>query len=129
MISLPKFTKFVLLGAATWLFAFLQMYVYTQILSVAYALAYAITQLCIIAVNFTLARHWIFKSLAENPFVQAGRFVSAAFLFRFIDWCLFVVLNNFLGVRYYLSIFFAMLLVFPFKYLTYKIGVFHDREA
>jgi len=129
VIVSPKFLKFVLLGGATWLFAFLQMYLYTQILSVSYAPAYAITQVCIILVNFTLARHWIFRSIAENPFTQAGKFVFAVLVFRFADWCLFVVFNNFIGIPYYLSIFLAMLLVFPFKYLTYKVRVFNDLRA
>ena len=104
------------------------MYLYTQILSVSYAMGYALTQVCIIIINFTLARHWIFEALAGNPFLQAGKFVTAVLGFRFIDWCLFVLLNGFFGVRYYIAIFLAMSLVFPFKYFTYKVGVFNDWE-
>jgi len=130
LISTPfsiKFLKFVLLGGFTWFFAFSQMYLYTQVLSISYGLGYAVTQICIIFLNFILARHWIFYSIEENPFTQGAKFVVAVFIFRFFDWCLFILFNNYIGIRYYLSIFLAMSLVFPFKYLTYKIGVFSDR--
>jgi len=122
-----KFLRFVFLGGFTWSFAFSQMYLYTQILSMAYGRAYAITQVCIIFLNFILARHWIFYSIEENPFTQGAKFVVAVFMFRFFDWCLFILFNNYIGIRYYIAIFLAMSLVFPFKYLTYKIGVFSDR--
>ena len=130
LVSTPfstKFLKFVLLGGFTWFFAFSQMYLYTQVLSMSYGLAYAVTQICIIFLNFILARHWIFYSIEENPFTQGAKFVVAVFIFRFFDWCLFILFNNYIGIRYYISIFLAMSLVFPFKYLTYKIGVFSDR--
>jgi len=69
LISTPfsiKFLKFVLLGGFTWFFAFSQMYLYTQVLSISYGLGYAVTQICIIFLNFILARHWIFYSIEEN---------------------------------------------------------------
>lgn len=123
----PKFVKFVLLGGVSYVFAFFQMFSYTQLLDISYAPAYAITQVCMYLLNFTLARHWIFHSVAENPYKQGIKFFFAVVIFRFIDWCLFILLTNYIGIKYYLSIFLAMAFVFLFKYFAYKKKVFSDK--
>lgn len=123
-----KFLKFLILGAFTWLFAFAQMYLYTQVLPIPYGPAYAITQLFIVSVNFSLARRWIFRSIAESAYTQGGKFIVAVILFRCADWCLFMLLNGVAGLKYYAAIFLAMSIVFPLKYIVFKIRVFNDKE-
>ena len=122
-----KSIRFVFLGVSGYILAFCQMYVYTQLLNVAYSPAYAITQMCILLLSFGLCRYWIFNSIAQRCFGQWIKYFFTYVIFRFVDWCLFVILNNYIGIKYYVSIFLAMGLVFPFKYFTYKLRVFNDR--
>lgn len=123
-----KFLKFILVGGCTWVFATAQMYLYTQVLSIHYALAYALTQLIIVSANFTIVRRWVFQPVGDSVLAQGGKFVAAVILFRVTDWTLFMVLHGILGIRYYIAIFLALSLVFPVKYSVFKLKVFNDKE-
>lgn len=123
-----KFLKFVFLGALTWLAATAQMYLYTQVLPIPYGPAYAFTQVIILSVNFTLVRRWVFRSITESAVSQGTKFVIAVLLFRFTDWCLFMLFHGIMGIRYYVAIFLAMSIVFPIKYGVFKTRVFNDKE-
>jgi len=124
-----RFLKFVILGGFIWLFAFAQMYLYTQVMNIGYAPGYAITLAIIVLVNFILNRYWVFCSVTENHFTQGAKYILAVLVFRFFDWCLFILFNNYFGIAYYISIFLSMLFVLPFKYLAYKIIVFETDKG
>jgi len=121
-----KFIKFMFAGGLSYLCAFSQMYVYTQVFNIQNALAYAVTQALLIIMNFFIARQWIFFSLEENAFKQGMKYIAALFAFRFTDWCLFLFFNNYFGIRYYFSIILAMAIVFPLKFLVYKTRIFKN---
>ena len=46
----------------------------------------------------------------------------------FTKWCCFVALTHAVALPYYATIFLSMAIVFPFKYLTYRLGVFHAAQ-
>jgi putative flippase GtrA len=119
-----KFMKYVIVGGFSYFAAFAQMYLYTLILEISDGPAYALSLVIIMCLNFFLARHWIFDAGGENAVAQGGRFVVVAIFCRAADWCLFMVFSQAIGLPYYVAIFLAMLLIFPLKYFTYKIGVF-----
>lgn len=119
--------KYILLGGVSYLFALAQMYFYTQWIGLSYAIAYAITQVCILVAAFVLSRHWIFNAASANLLNQGVKYLSIHCVFRFFDWCLFILLNNYIGIKYSISIFLAMGLVLPVKYFAYKLVVFNDK--
>ena len=122
-----NFLKFIFLGIFAYVFVSLQMYVYIQVLKISHPLGYAIAQVCLITFSFMFARHWIFNSTGEDMKIQALKFVLAVFSFRFLDWCLFLLFSVFFGIHYILSILLSMGIVYPFKYLAFKIKIFNDR--
>jgi len=86
--------------------------------------AYALTQLLMIAINFALNRWWVFKSNSSQKMKQLVQFIALNVTFRFIDWLIFVTIFYFFTPPIPLTIFVAMLLVFPVKFVVYRTHVF-----
>ena len=120
-----RIVRFVLAGAISYLCAVAQMYLYTDVLALAYVAGYAITQVVILGLMFLLARYWIFDVAHQHLLRQGAKYIAAVASFRFVDWCCFVALTHAVTLPYYATIFLSMAIVFPFKYLTYRLGVFH----
>ena len=124
-----KFFRYTLLGGITYLFAIFQVYLYTNFLGISSAVAFAITQVVLLFIGFFYARHWIFEASTEEPKIQAAKFLATHFVFRFLGWCMFVLFFNYMGIRYQLSIFISMGVVFPIKFFVYKFLVFNVTES
>ena len=112
-------------GVISYLCAVAQMSLYTKVLGLAYAAGYAITQVAILGFMFLLARYWIFDVAHQPSLRQGAKYIAAVVFFRFVDWCCFVALTHAVALPYYATVFLSMAIVFPFKYLTYCLGVFH----
>ncbi len=120
--------KYALIGAGSYLFALCLMFLLIQVLLLPPAFSYAVTQIIILLVSFVSARRWVFNPGRSGLVSQGVKYILAYLVFRFADWCVFVLLNSLLGVHYYFAILLAMGSIFPIKYLAYKILVFQDTE-
>lgn len=121
-----KFLRFIIVGVGTYLFALCQMFIYTQLIFLDYGVAYAITQFIIYIVSFMLARHWIYQSRVGAINKQAIKFLSLGLIFRFTDWCLFMLFHSIFGIVYYVSILLSVSIIIPMKYRFYGKLVFYD---
>ena len=123
-----KFSRYVVGGGVSYLFVLSQMYLYIHLMKIPHAVAYAFTKVCTLIIFFLISRHWIFNSVVEHTLRQAIKFLYVHGVFRVVDWCLFVLLNVYIGMKYGVSIFLAMGFVFFIKYFAYGRIVFRGKE-
>jgi putative flippase GtrA len=121
-----SFAKFILAGCLTYGLAAIQMSVYLHIFKIGTGGAYFFTQAVLVLVNFFLARVWIFQSQSDQLTKQGLLFLAVCITFRGIDWLSFMILHGTFGLSYLLAIFLSLSVVYPFKFLAYKLGVFND---
>jgi len=122
-----RFLRFVFFGAVSYLCTLGLASIFIHLMGIANAKSYALTQVVMFPVNFFLNRHFVFQSRQESHLWQGFKFLSAYFLFRFVDWLVFVMFNGPFGLPYYQAIILGMSSVYPLKFLTYRSAVFGCR--
>ena len=122
--SKESFAKFISVGVLSYLSAIVQMFIYVDILEMAEAPSYLVTQVVIFIMNFSLARTWIYKSRSTQIARQGLKFFLAVVVFMGIDWLLFYCLTTGLAAPYVLAIFVSKSAIIPMKYIVYGKKVF-----
>jgi len=119
-----KYTRFIILGSLTYFLTFLQTYTYVELLMLSKSMAYGISQVVIFIINLILARYWVFKSVKTKIIEQGYKFFLAVAFFRFVDWCMFNLINIIFIIPLHMAVFLSMATVFPFKYYIYDKKVY-----
>ena len=84
-------------------------------------IAYLITLLFQVTINFFLLRHFVFKSNKEEKIIkQYFQFLAGISIFRFLDWGLYSILTHYTTI-YFLFIQVGNVLIFSiFKFIYSK---------
>ena len=124
MVKNRQYGRFIILGIFTYLLTCLQTYTYAELLKLSKPISYGISQVVIFSLNLILARYWVFKSVETKIIRQGVKFFLAVLLFRFVDWCVFNLINIMIIIPIHINVFLSMAAVFPFKYYIYDKKVY-----
>lgn len=117
--------KFVVVGGFSYAFALAQMAFYIEVLGAPPKIAYAVTLVVLLAVNFLLNRYWVFLATEEHAARQGVKYVATVAAGRGVDWAVFALLDTLApAVPYGVAVFIAMSVVLPLKFLAFKLVVF-----
>ena len=105
------------------------MIVIVDLLGLKELIGYGLTQAGILLVNFFLARHWIFQHKHKNVGEQMLQFGISAVFFRCLNWLCYLLLWGYWGMQREYAAFFALLALYPFKFLTHKLLVFNPSKS
>lgn len=87
-------------------------------------LRYAIVQVLVLSLNFSVARYWIFRGSDGAVRAQFFSFLLVAVCVRSLDWAIFSTLSASTSLASSLAILLSMGVVLPLKFLVYKRIVF-----
>lgn len=129
MLFTFKFLKFIIQSALSYGLAFLQMYIYTELIKLDLDISYALTQVFLFIFNFLVARLIVFKATEGKSYKQGIKFLIASPSFRVLDWLLFMFLATILGINQYISIFISMSVIFPIKFIVWDRKIFNKEDS
>ena len=99
-----------------------------ELLGISSNILYPITLVSISASTFLLFRFFVYPEAKEkNAIRQGGGFVLTSIVFRLLEWCLFVVLFNVVGLWYVTCIIIVQVVGTISKFLFYNSFIFGGR--
>lgn len=91
--------------------------------------SFAISLVIVSVVNFIGCRHFVFESQEGSLGWQILTFYASWLPFRGLEWVLFVVLNEWMGLDYRLAMILVQGTSFAVKFVYFKVAVFRRSAA
>jgi putative flippase GtrA len=124
MASFPKYAGVGVLSFATNLSITAMLH---ELLGVPAELAFAAALATVIALNYILARRFIYSS-SGPVLTELSRFLGATAGFRIMEYVMFLAFHSLLGINYLVSIMLLTSISFVSKYFAYKHLVFNGSD-
>jgi putative flippase GtrA len=91
--------------------------------------SFAISLVIVSVINFIGCRHFVFESQEGSLWWQILTFYASWLPFRGIEWVLFVVLNEWMGLDYRLAMILVQGVSFAVKFVYFRVAVFRRSSA
>lgn len=133
-----QFVKFIITGGILYLFSVSFLWFTIEYLQISPVLSLFFLQIVIFFVSFFLSKKVIFRkpsvlegeldnpdNNSRNETLEQGKLYLLMFVFfRFLDWAINSVFIEHVGIPYYTSLIFTILMILPLKFYLYKNKVF-----
>jgi putative flippase GtrA len=121
--SLPQFTRYTLLGVASFVINLGLAAVFHEILSLAEWLAVALSLSIVFVINFVVAKFAVFKSQGDW-IKELSKFLFVSLSSRMFEYAMFLILFGILSINYLFAIMVSQILSFILKFVIYRRYVF-----
>lgn len=121
--SLPEFTRYTALGAASFVINLVLAATFHETLSLAEWLAVALSLSIVFVINFVAAKFVVFKSQGHWKKELPNFFLSSLFS-RLFEYAMFLVFFGLFSINYLVAVMTSQIISFVLKFFVYKRYVF-----